>query len=219
VAVKSIQASTGLTFAGTNGFVFTGSGAAFDTGMFSNGAADLRFFTGAGTPALTLISGAATFAGAITTSAGVNAATLTTTGNASVGGNLTLTGTLSAGTTTITKFRHKSLINLGNSMTTTATSFAYPNIVIPAYSSGTIDAVRLSAIAADGTSTQSTWQITKNGAVIATISLPNGQKTAKNFPITNPTPIAEGDQISAVCTVAGTSVGVAVLVEVSQSLY
>jgi hypothetical protein len=212
---KAIYAKTGIAFSGASGFSFTDSGASFDTGMFSNGTGDLRFYTGSSNLALRFSSLNATFGGDILSTGLISAANISTTAAITVGSNLTLTGNLSAGGTTISKFRVKNMVELGWNPSTSNTGYAYPNKVMLAYSTGTIDAIRLSALTTDA-STQTTFNITKNGAVIGTIALPNGQKTAKALPTIANTPIAEGDQLQAVCTTAGTSTGVTVTLEVSQ---
>jgi hypothetical protein len=217
-AEKAIYAQTGIAFAGVDGFVFTGDTAG-STGMFSIGPGDLRLYT-VGTQALAFTNNGtlATFIGAVGVGTALTTNSLTVSAGATVG-NLTINGTLNGGSTTISKFRVKSSMDLGYIAGTSSTGNVYPNRVVPGYTGGQIEVIRLSAVTADSTSTATTFNITKNGQVIGTVSLPNGSKTAQAFPITNPTPITAGDQIQAVCTVAGTSVGVSVSLELSQFVY
>jgi hypothetical protein len=217
-ANKAIYAQTGITFTGTSGYTFTGNTTG-DTGLFSNAPGDLRLYT-AGSPALTFQNSGnlAIFAGAVTVGTTLTSTSLAVSG-AITAGSLILNGALQAGNTSITKFRVKSAMSLGYVAGVASTSNVYPNTVTINYTGGQIEAIRLSAVSADGTGTATTFQIKKNGVVIATIALPTGGQTAIAYPIVNPTPLVVGDQLQAFCTVAGTATGVSVIAELSQYVY
>jgi hypothetical protein len=215
-ANKAIIAGLGSGYNATSGYSFVGTP---DTGLFSSVAGDLRLVT-AGAPALLFSNGGslATFSNSVVVTSALTAQSLTTTGNTVVDGNLTVNGTLYAGTSAITKFRVKGTHQLGYVAGPASTSSTYPNTVVVAYTGGQIEGIRLAAVTADTTATQTTFNILKNGQVIGNISLSNGAKTAFQFPLTMPTPIAGGDQLQAVCTTAGTATGITVTLEYSQFL-
>lgn len=219
IAQKNVAAGPGIAFGGAGGFTFTGTTNS-DTGLFSTGGSDLRLVTG-GTSALAFQNAGslASFSGSVNVAQAITTNSLTASGNATFNGNLVVNGILYAGTSAIQKFRVKNIINLGFNASTTSTATTYPNIAVPGFVGAQIEAIRLGAITADGTSTQSTFSIFKNGQLIGTIALPNGSTTALAYPINGTEPIQAGDQLHATCTQAGTSTGVTVELEMSQFLF
>lgn len=213
-ASRNISAGLGTTYNGTSGFSFAG---VTDTGVFSSGEGDLRLVV-ANTVALDISATLITVNENLVATGSIAANTMSTVGALSVGTDLTITKRLFAGGSTITKFRVKGHIDLGYIAGTVATSSIYPNKVIVGYVGGTIDAIRLSVVTADTTSTQTAFNILLNGAVIGTVTLGNGATTALAYPVTNPQPIAAGDQLHCVCTSAGTATGALITIELSQFL-
>ena len=218
-ANSGIYAQTGVTFAGTSGYTFTGNGTG-DTGMFSSGPGDLRFYTSSVKALCFQNTGQqAVFVNNVTVPGNLTSQTIAASGNVIVGGNLTLNNSLYAGTTTISKFRTKDMLDLGYHSGVVAASAIYMATPVPNFSGGQIENLWISTITPDTNSTQTTFNILKNGIIIGQVSLTNGATISSNYPTINPTPITMGDQLHAVCTTVGTATGVNISVEVSQFVY